>query len=191
MYTALKACKFAGKSYKVGDTIDASVILPTAAPRLCKMGVIAAVDGNVKTNSNAGGPLLPPASTIVSVPIHAEEGITSVEMAPDELVEVVSIIQLSEKEIIGKVKSIQSEDQLLLIAILNGSDAVFEATKARAEELNPDDAENETTTIYSKDELSKMKKDELLAIAADKGVEVPADAKNKDIVDLIVQKQGE
>lgn len=69
-YKALKPCKFAGKAYKIGDSIDASVVLPTAAPGLIKIGKIAAVEGAYAdtdpagTAPTAGGPLLPPASTI-------------------------------------------------------------------------------------------------------------------------------
>lgn len=228
MYKALKTCKFAGKDYKIGDTIDTSVILPEAAPRLMKMGVIAAVGENsgVKSEtSNAAdskaGAYSTPASTIVKVPILDEETeIESVDVTPEELVEVVTIIQLPDEELTEKVQEIQSENQLLLIAILNGGPVAYEAAKARVAELNANDGDPEQTgdpeetgepekpenpeetgepekpgddeaKTYSKNALSKMNKAGLLAVAEEKGVKATADMTNDAIIELIIQKQGE
>ena len=77
MYIALKPCKFAGKAYKIDDPIENTAIQKGAAPRLIKMGVIAAVatDGAVTVE---GGRLLPPSSTI------EEAGSTDNQETPEQ-----------------------------------------------------------------------------------------------------------
>lgn len=117
MYVALKACKFAGKAYKIGETIDQSVVLREAAPRLIKMGVLAAVGENrihlSATDSVEGGPTPPPSLT------------------------------------------------------------------------------SDKATVYTKGALSHMNKEELLNVAKEKGVKATAEMKNAEIIDLIIEKQGE
>lgn len=54
-----------------------------------------------------------------------------------------------------------------------------------------EDDEEEHKTSYSKNSLSRMKKEELLAIAAELGVEATEDTKNDTIVAMILEKQGE
>lgn len=42
-YTALKPCRFAGQSFRIGESVPVEVIQPGAAKSLVKMGVIAEV----------------------------------------------------------------------------------------------------------------------------------------------------
>lgn len=140
MYVAQKPCKFAGKAYKIGEIIDETAIQKTAAPRLIKMGVIAAVATNGAVTVE-GGPLLPPSSTT------GEAGETGEN--PD------------------------------------GQNDAGE---------NPDgqnEAEEEAGTTYTKSGLLDMTKKEMLAIAAEMGVDANEDMTKADIADLIMQKQGE
>lgn len=78
IYSALKPCKFAGQAFRIGNRIPDGLIRKEAAPRLIKMGVIAAVEGEIEEPSSLegergveeddapeeGGPLLPPSSTL-------------------------------------------------------------------------------------------------------------------------------
>lgn len=179
---ARKPCSFSGKKFFIGDEIPSDYVSDPKAQE--KMGVLVVVEENSgNADSVEGGALLPPSSTLVSVPILAEEGIVSVEITPEELVEVVTIIQMSDEELAEKVKEIDSEDQLLLIAVLNGGDVAYEATKARVEELG--------LHIYTESELSHKVKEELLEIAEIIGVETKSNMKKEEIIGLILEKQGE
>lgn len=124
MYVALKPCKFAGQQFRIGETIDTSVILKEAAPRLIKMGVIAAV---------------------------------------------------------GENSGVKSEPS-------NDTDSKAGENSAPAPTI--DETKDEKTS-YTKGALDHMNKKELLAVAEKLGVEATEEMKNADIIDLIMQEQGE
>lgn len=158
MYIALKPCTFAGKKYKIGEPIADGVVLREAAPRLCKMGMIAAVGvSGIIADSNEGGPLLPPSSTID--PEKDPEGDSE---------------NLDNSE--------NSENQ-------EGDQNPEKDPENPEQTDNEQDGEEEKT--YSKSALSKMNKDELLAVADEKGVEATAEMTNAAIVELILAAQGE
>lgn len=151
MYIALKPCTFAGKKYKIGEPIADGVVLREAAPRLCKMGMIAAVGvSGIIADSNEGGPLLPPSSTI------------DPEKDPEN--------------------PEGSENQ-------EGDQNPEKDPENPEQTGNEQEGEEEKT--YSKSALSKMNKDELLAVADEKGVEATAEMTNAAIVELILAAQGE
>lgn len=191
---AKKPCSFNGQKFFVGEEIPFDYVLDPKAQE--KMGVLVVVDGESRNAApGEGGPLLPPSSTLVSVPILCEEGVTSVEMTPEDLVEVVTIIQHTDAEIVEKVKDVQSADQLLLISVLNGSDVVFKATKDQAmflSDLKEMDMPTEGDEKgYSRYALDRMKKSELVVLCSDLGLELEADMKREEIINLILEKQGE
>ena len=51
--------------------------------------------------------------------------------------------------------------------------------------------DEETVEKYTKSKFTHMNKDEILAIAAELGVEANADMSKAEIADLIIEKQGE
>ena len=46
-YTAIKPCRFAGQTYRIGEEVPAEVIQPGAAKNLVKMGIIAENGGAI------------------------------------------------------------------------------------------------------------------------------------------------
>lgn len=117
---AKRPCSFNGNQYFIGDEIPLEYVLDPKAQE--RMGVLVVVEGTPETGepsetdaSEAGGPLLPPASTLES---------------------------------------------------------------------------KEEEKIYSKHRLSRMNKNQLLAVAAEKGVKVADDMTNDKIVELILERQG-
>ena len=110
MYKAKKPCNFAGKSYKIDEPIEAGAVLPTAAPRLIKMGLIAAVDESSVAAmepapvSNEGGPLLPPSSTIETAKTYSKAGLA--RMTRDEVASIA-------KKMGVKVKTEHTKNQLI------------------------------------------------------------------------------
>lgn len=111
---AKKPCNF-GRQYFIGEEIPEECVLDPKAQQ--QMGVIEVVEeDDSDVDPNAGGPLLPPASTL--------------------------------------------EEQ---------SDEV----------------------TYSKYKLSRMNKEQLRAVAKEKGVEIKDDMTNELIVELILESQGE
>lgn len=112
---AKKPCSFCGTQFYIGNEVPLDYVLDPKAQE--KMGVLVVVEGDsVKADSEAGGPLLPPASTL---------------------------------------------------------------------------EEKEEKAVYSKYKLSRMTKDELCAIAEEKGVEVTEEMTKDKIVELIIESQGE
>ena len=187
-YIALKPCRFKGQQFKVGDLIDESLVLPTAIRRLVQSGRIAEVGGNPPTPASLENADKEPKVEKLNVPIHAEEGIASVELTPEELLWVVSTMQMTPEEIAEEIAKIESTDQLLLLSVLCGTDEVYEMTKERATELMGEPEEHE---VYSQRKLERMDRSELLEIAQGYGIETNDDMSKKKIAELVMEKQGE
>lgn len=123
---AKKPCSFNGNKYFIGNEIPAEYVLDPKAQE--QMGVLVVVDEKGSdAASEAGGSLLPPASTLDVVACEATECV--------------------EEEVAS------------------------EAT-------------------YSKNALLRMNKEELLKIAAKRGVNADAEMRKEDIAELIIEKQG-
>lgn len=69
MFIALRPCRFAGKSYRIGDTIEDSVVDPKAVNRLKAAGKIAVVGGEVPSTPPQEEPQEP-----VQEPEEPQEG---------------------------------------------------------------------------------------------------------------------
>lgn len=190
MFVALKPCRFKGKAFKVGDLIDESLVLPSAIRRLVQAGRIAEVGGNPPTAASLENAEEGPKAEKLIVPIHAQEGIAHVELTPEELLWVVSTMQMTPEEIAQEIAEIESTDQILLLSVLNGTEEVFELTKERASELLQEEPEEEHE-VYSQRKLERMDRSALLEIAQGYGIETNDDMSKKKIAELVMERQGE
>ena len=59
------------------------------------------------------------------------------------------------------------------------------------EDKNKEDQDDQEATNYSKSTLLRMTKDELVTLAAERGIEVNAEMTKEAIADLILEQQGE
>lgn len=172
-YIAIKPCSFAGKRFRIGESIPDGAIIPGAVKRLLKEGVIAETEA---------GPLLPASASLV-VPIIAEDEVIKLEMTADELIKVVEIAQLPESDIIAQLQSLEKEEQLILLDALAKSDAVFEAAK----ELS---FGTETVKGHlDPEQLETMSYNELKKLAKDMGL--ATDGKKEDLIERIAAEEVE
>ena len=186
MFVALKPCRFRGQQFKVGDHIDESLVLPSAMRRLVQSGRIAEVGGDPPsaTSSEIKGQK---EESMLIIPIHAQEGIANVELTPEQLIWVVSTMQLPPEEIAKEIAAIESTDQLLLLSVLNGTDEVYEMTKERAAELMGETEHK----VYTQRQLERMDRSALLEIAQEYAIETTDDMSKKKIAELVMERQGE
>lgn len=134
-YTALKPCRFAGQSFRIGESVPVEVIQPGAAKSLVKMGVIAEVPSEIAaaidaTKIEAG--VLPAAKVV----IHAKEGDMPLELTAEGLQEVVDVLTASVAEAEAIVNGMTDLDALILLDCTDKRKSIGELTKARATELS-------------------------------------------------------
>lgn len=179
MFTARKPCSFAGKKFSIGETIPAGMVHPTAVGRLIKSGVIAEA---------GAGPLLPATPSIepekVWVPILTDEGEAEIDMTIEDLLVAVKAIQMPDDELIEMIKTIESEDVLILVDVIRGNSdnpAIHEAAHAKATEDIPE----------TEEALMKLNRDQLVEIAQGLGKEViDADTKKVLVAYILEAKAG-
>lgn len=189
MYIAQKPCSFGGHKFKIGESVPKELVLPSAVRRLTKGGVIAEV-GNA-------GHLLPASTSIesteeaqeVSVPILAEEGVTTARMTIDELLGAIETIQKEDDEIIADFSKIENEDVLIFIDVMkNAESPIHEAAEARASEI-VQNADTEKEIPDTESDLMRMKRDELAEIAAGYGMTVEEEHTKKMLTAYILEAQ--
>lgn len=184
MLYAQKLVKFAGKEFKIGEAIPDELVLPEARTRLIKNGVIAEAAG--------AGPLLPAPSSIgekpakIAVPILADEGEAVMDMSVEDVICAIKTIQKPEEEILKDIETIESEEVLILIDVLNGAkEPVHGAAAARAAVITIDPEYQEKF-----DELMKNKREELVEIAESLEISVSDEDTKAIITAAILEKQA-
>lgn len=140
MYIAQKPCKFQGKEFKIGDTIEESLVLPGAVKRLTKEGIIAVAGGN------------PPAALeeVVAevgqvkfeVTIHSAEEDIKIPVC-EEILNILTEIRQTgtnkkedQQKIVSLIQKVETEKALIFIDAMDGRKFVQEEAQKRAEELN-------------------------------------------------------
>lgn len=131
-YVALKPCKFAGQSFKIGESVPAGLIQPGAAMNLVKMKIIAEIlDENVHAAREE--------KTIVHAPIkitlHTKEG--DLELCPKKegLQAVFDAMTATISEAEGIIKKIKDEDALILLNAADSRKSIKAYTEERAKAL--------------------------------------------------------
>ena len=123
-YIAVKPCRFAGQSFKVGEIIPAEFLQPGASKNLVKMGIIA----------EEGGELVAP-STDITVVLHTAEGDMDLNLTPEGLQAVFDALTGNVSEAEATINEMTDVDALILLDCSDKRKSVGELTKARAEAL--------------------------------------------------------
>lgn len=138
--SALKPCKFGGKSFKIGEEIPAELVMNPKAQ--AKMGVISVSDGEAVSQEELQECTAQVGIVKFEVPVHAEEGDLVLQVTNEELTVFTDILQIGVKTTEDKqkisdiVQNIESMDLLIMLDALDGRKHVSEEAKARAEALN-------------------------------------------------------
>lgn len=135
-YIAIKACKFAGQSFRIGDTVPEEVIQPGAAKNLIKMQIIA--PAGASSSDNKGYPIpLPP----INIAIHADEGDLPLEMSNEDLQQVFDVLLSKADDAEPIIETMTNDDALILLHMVDSRKTIKAAAEARAQVLNAEPEE--------------------------------------------------
>lgn len=141
-YTALKPLSLNGDSYAAGDIIPEEAIVPSRVPTLKRTGYIAPV-----LDTPADGAELAPVTQEgeigVSLPINTENGAVELVASESDLAAAFTVLQMKSDDIPAAIKTLESENALIIIDALTKAQAVKKAARARAQELAAGGGENE------------------------------------------------
>lgn len=135
-YTAIKPCRFAGQSFRIGDTVPAEVIQPGAAKNLVKMGIIAE-SGSV---INAA-PIKTVKAPVNKVVIHSKG--MDLSPTPRGLQEIFDVLTANVSAAETIISEMTDDDALILLNISDSRKSVKELTEARAKALSTEGEESE------------------------------------------------
>ena len=136
-YIALKATTLNGVDYAAGATIPADAVLPSRVPALIRTKTIAKA-GDVSEDAVKGAetPQIH-ANEVegVDLPIKTENGVLTRCASREDIVKAVETMQMKAEDAIEAIKTIESEDALIIIDACDSRATVKKAVKARAEAL--------------------------------------------------------
>ena len=135
-YTAIKPCRFAGQTYRIGEEVPAEVIQPGAAKNLVKMGIIAESGGAI--NAAPIKTVKLPAREVV---IRAKE--MDLTPTPKGLQAIFDVLTANVSEAETIIEKMTDNDALILLNISDSRKSVKELTEARAKALNTEGKESE------------------------------------------------
>lgn len=136
-YVAIKPCKFAGQSFRIGEVVPAVVIQPGAAKNLVKMGIIAEQDGEpiestIETAGIKEEALLPDAKVV----IHAEEGDMELNLTQEGLQAIFDVLTANVSNAEPIINEMTDEDALILLHVSDSRKSVRELAETRAKALS-------------------------------------------------------
>ena len=136
-YLCRKGLNIYGVAYKPGDVIPCGVILPNRVRTLTAVGMISEVAENTETPVVNSQPVasVPELSTI-TIPVKGENGDITLNVTPDEVQEVFSLLQMTANEGIAAIGKIKSDNVLILIHATDTRKTVQNAAKERADILS-------------------------------------------------------
>lgn len=131
---AKKPCSFCGNQFFIGEEIPAEYVLDPNGQE--KAGVLTIV------GSDSGEDLDSEFTATVgqvkfTIPIHAEEGDMLLELTEEELVSVTDVLQESAEAAKAIIDTIESENALILLDVLDSRKGVKTLVRARANVLFP------------------------------------------------------
>lgn len=136
-YIATKPCSFRGRPFTVGETIPEGYVLPEAADRLVKMGLIV----NAEKNENKETVVKVEKETVetVKIVIHAVEGDLDLLVSPKSLQAIFDVLGEKVSAAESVIKGIDEGDALILLDHAETRKTVKELARARAMEISGHD----------------------------------------------------
>lgn len=133
-YVAIKPCRFAGQSFRIGESVPAELIQPGAAKNLVKMGIIAEEYGELVVASQDNTIEAKNAET--TIVIHAEEGDMPLNPTQEGLQAIFDVLTDNVSAAEQTITGMTDEDALILLHIADSRKSVKELAETRAKELN-------------------------------------------------------
>lgn len=136
VYTCTKPATFAGVKYKPGDIVPEEAIPADRVGAVIRLGLIAEAQQPAQEPQQPAEPVEPPPPAPFIVQVRAEDGTTyDVEMTPESVVELVTVLQMTVEDAADRIKSITSSAALIVIDACDSRKTVKKAAAARAAEL--------------------------------------------------------
>lgn len=134
-YICRKPATFAGVKYKPGDTVPAEAIPADRVGAVIRLGLIAE---QAEHNTPATAVAL---LSRFTVPIIMEGGTTEqLEVVPENIVEAVTVLQLTADAATERIKTITDATALIVIDACDGRKTIKKAAADRAAELEAEAA---------------------------------------------------
>lgn len=141
-YTALKPLSLNGDNYVAGDIIPEEAIVPSRISILKRTGYIAPVLDTPVDGAELA-PVAQEGEIGVSLPINTENGTVELVASESDLAAAFTVLQMKSDDIPAAIKTLESENALIIIDALTKAQAVKKAARARAQELAAGGGENE------------------------------------------------
>lgn len=142
-YICLKPVKLFGVQYNPNDFIPLDVVLPSRVSALIRNGTIAQVSEQNNTPDMIVSDLEGTVEELaVSVPIHAENGVMELVTPYSEVQQVFEIMQLSAKEAPDVIKTVESENILIILDACDSRKTITDAVRARVKQLKEETSED-------------------------------------------------
>ena len=140
-YIAIKPCKFAGQTFRIGDEVPADVIQPGAAKNLVKMGIIAPQDGGKPAPTIEY--IRDPTPIRVNIPVR--DGRLNLNLTAEGLQAIFDVLTATISEAEPVIREITDSDALILLHESDPRKSIKELVETRAKALNeiPEDIESE------------------------------------------------
>lgn len=128
VYTCIKPANFAGVKYMPGDIVPEEAIPADRVGAVIRLGLIAEVQPAQEVQPAPPAPF--------TVPVRAADGTTyDVEVTPEAVVEIVTVLQLPVEAATDRIKAIMDDNTLIVVDACDSRKTVKKAAAARAAEL--------------------------------------------------------
>lgn len=136
-YLCRKGLNISGVTYKPRDVIPEGVILQSRIRTLTAVGMISEVTENTEVSVVNLQPVVSaPELSTITIPVKGENGDIPLEVTPEEVQEVFSLLQMTANEGITAIGKIESDNVLILIHAIDVRKTMQNAAKERANILS-------------------------------------------------------
>lgn len=132
-YLALKPCRFAGQSFKIGESVPAAVLQPGASKSLVKMGILAE-DSDVKASAPAK-PAIKHDSKM-KVVVHEKKGDMDLDLTQEGLQAIFDVLTSSVSAAEPIIDAMTDEDALILLHVSDSRKSIKELAETKAKALS-------------------------------------------------------
>lgn len=139
-YVALKPCRFAGQSFKIGEIVPVDALQPGAAKNLVRMGVIAESEEAAAPKPTAEEPEL-----VDEIAIRINIHDMPLDVTVDGLQAIFDVLTSTASEAENIIQEMTDEDALILLNASDSRKSIKSLTEERAKALlkKPEGEESE------------------------------------------------
>lgn len=140
-YVAVKPCRFAGQSFKIGEIVPVDSLQPGAAKNLVKMGVIA----ESEAEAAAQKPTAAEPAMVDEIAIRINIHDMPLDVTVDGLQAIFDVLSSTASEAEKTIQEMTDEDALILLNACDSRKSIKSLTEERAKALlaEPEGEESE------------------------------------------------